>query len=39
MEDGAKVHNGYAKLLRLQARIRGFYWPPSSPDLNPIEKV
>ena len=39
MEDGAKVHKGYAKLLRLQARIRGFDWPPSSPDLNPIEKV
>jgi hypothetical protein len=39
MEDGAKVHAGSARLPRLQHNIRGFHWPPSSPDLNPIEKV
>ena len=39
MEDGAKVHAGSARLPRLQHSIRGFKWPPSSPDLNPIEKV
>ena len=39
MKDGAKVHKGHAKLPRLQAGIRGFDWPPSSPDLNPIEKI
>jgi hypothetical protein len=39
MEDGAKIHKGKARLPRLQASIRGFSWPPSSPDLNPIEKV
>ena len=39
MEDGSKVHIGKARLLRLQHGIRGFKWPPSSPDLNPIKKV
>ena len=39
MKDGAKVHLGYARLPRLEHGIRGFKWPPSSPDLNPIEKV
>ena len=39
MEDGAKVHKGKACLPRLNKGIRGFNWPPSSPDLNPIEKV
>ncbi|PVH67703.1 hypothetical protein DL98DRAFT_274967 [Cadophora sp. DSE1049] len=39
MEDGAKVHLGHARLPRLEHSIRGFNWPPSSPDLNPIEKV
>ncbi|PVH67976.1 hypothetical protein DL98DRAFT_442307 [Cadophora sp. DSE1049] len=39
MEDGAKVHKGKARLWRLQKGLRGFDWPPSSPDLNPIEKV
>ena len=39
MEDGAKVHTRSARLPRLQHGIRGFHWPPSSPDLNPIEKV
>lgn len=39
MEDGAKVHAGSARLSRLQHNIRGFNWPPSSPDRNPIEKV
>ena len=39
MEDGSKVHVGSARLPRLQHRIRGFSWPSSSPDLNPIEKV
>jgi transposase len=39
MEDRAKVHAGSARLPRLEHGVRGFYWPPSSPDLNPIEKV
>jgi hypothetical protein len=39
MEDGAKVHKDKAQLPRLNRGIRGFDWPPSSPDLNPIEKV
>ena len=39
MEDGAKVHKGHARLAKLQHNIRGFDWPPSSPDLNTIEKV
>jgi transposase len=39
MEDGSKVHKGKARLPRLNKGIRGFDWPPSSPDLNPIEKV
>jgi len=39
MEDGSKVHKGYARLPRLEHGVRGFNWPPSSPDLNPIEKV
>jgi transposase len=39
MEDGAKVHKGAARLWRLYHGIKGFDWPPSSPDLNPIEKV
>jgi transposase len=40
MEDGAKVHLGHAKQPRKDAGFKSFvYWPPSSPDLNPIEKV
>ena len=40
MEDGAKVYQGYAKKVRQDVNIRSFcFWPPSSPDLNPIEKV
>ncbi|KAF8847202.1 hypothetical protein BDZ45DRAFT_607803 [Acephala macrosclerotiorum] len=39
MEDGAKVHKGVARLARLEKGIKGFDWPLSSPDLNPIEKV
>ena len=41
MEDGAKIHLGFAKEVRARYKIKGFDkgWPPSSPDLNPIEKV
>jgi hypothetical protein len=39
MEDESKVHLGYIRLSRLQHDVRGFKWPPFSPDLNPIEKV
>ena len=40
MEDGAKVHLGHAKKVRADAGLQGFkLWPPSSPDLNLIEKV
>ena len=39
MEDGSRVHKRHARLPRLKHRVRGFAWPPSSPDLNVIEKV
>jgi hypothetical protein len=39
MEDGSKVHLGKARLPRLEHGVRGLDWPPSSPDLNPIERV
>ena len=39
MEDGAKIHKGVAKLPRKLRGLRGFNWPPSSPDLNLIEKI
>jgi hypothetical protein len=39
MEDGLKVHKGHARLPCLNHGVCGFDWPPSSPDLNPIEKV
>jgi hypothetical protein len=39
MEDGSKVHQGKARLPRLEHGVRGLNHPPSSPDLNPIEKV
>jgi transposase len=38
MEDGAKVHKGHARLAKLEHMVRTFDWPPSSPDLNVIEK-
>ncbi|KAF7862490.1 hypothetical protein EAF04_007363 [Stromatinia cepivora] len=39
IEDGAKFHLKHARRARLEHGVRGFQWPPSSPDLNPIEKV
>jgi hypothetical protein len=39
MEDGAKIHKGHAILPRRLKGLRGFNWPPSSPNLNPIEKI
>ena len=39
MEDGSGIHKGYARLPRMNTGIKGFNWPPSSPDLNPIEKA
>jgi hypothetical protein len=39
VEDGTKIHKGQARLIKLNRGIQGFDWPPSSPDLNPIEKV
>jgi transposase len=39
IEDRSKVHKGKARLPKLEKGIRGFDWLPSSPDLNPIEKV
>lgn len=39
MEDGSKVYKGKAHLLKLEKGIRGFDWPPSSPNFKPIEKV
>jgi hypothetical protein len=39
MENGSKIHKGKARLLYLEYGVRGFNWPFSSPDLNPIEKI
>ena len=39
MEDGSKVCKGKARLPWLEHGIHGFDWPPSLPDLNPIERV
>ena len=40
MEDGAKIHQGFARTYRLQQDWETLSpWPPSSPDFNPIEKV
>lgn len=39
IENGSKVYAGSARLLQLEYRVRGFNWPPFSPDLNLIEKV
>ncbi len=39
MEDSVKVHKGFAKGPRAVKRILGFDWPPSTLDLNLIEKV
>jgi hypothetical protein len=33
------VYQGKARLPRLNRGIRGFDWPLSSPDLNPIKKI
>jgi len=39
MEHRSKVYAGSARLPRLEHGVRGFNWPTSSPDLNPIKKV
>jgi hypothetical protein len=39
IEDRTKVYKGKARLPCLNKGIRGFDWPPSSPNLNPIKKV
>ncbi len=39
IEDGSKVYAGSARLPQLEHGVRGFNWPPSSLDLNPIEKA
>ena len=41
MEDGARIHEGYAKGVRKLINIPTFFikWPASSPDLNAIKKV
>lgn len=36
MKDDSGVHKGLSSLPKLEGMIRGFDWPPSSPDLNPI---
>jgi hypothetical protein len=39
IDDGSKVYEGNARLPQLNKGIRGYNWPPSSPDLNPIKKI
>ena len=42
IEDGASIYNGAAIEVRKRSKIKEFpckFWPPSSSDLNPIEKV
>lgn len=39
MEDWSTVYKWKAKITASGTRIRGFNWPPSLPDLNPIERV
>lgn len=40
-EDGAPIHTGgYARWYKSKTVIRSFdFWPPNSPDLNPIEHI
>jgi hypothetical protein len=40
MEDGAPIHRSNApKIWREKRRLKKLDWPPSSPDLNPIENL
>ncbi len=41
MKNDVKIHLGWAKKVRARYKIIEFSkgWSPSSPDLNPIEKV
>jgi hypothetical protein len=41
MEDGAKMHQGYANYVKGSCNFNYFHhkWPANSPGLNPIEKV
>ena len=45
MEDGAPYHKGVASVRRKQYEKVGWigwgpgFWPPNSPDLNPIENL
>ena len=40
MQDGAPGHSAANTSLELREQgIEVIYWPPYSPDLNPIEKV
>lgn len=39
IENKSKIYKGFIRLAKFQHQIRGFDWPPSSPDLNVIEKV
>ena len=40
MEDGSRIHEGFARRYRLQMDWELLRpWPPSSPDFNLIEKV
>lgn len=39
-EDGAPAHTAaYTQNFRQQYNMPTFQWPPSSPDLNPIENI
>lgn len=39
MEDNAPGHLGVSIPYRIKNRMRTFWWPPQSPDMNPLETV
>ena len=40
MEDGAKIHECFARAYKLQQDWKTLSpWPPYSPDFNPIKRV
>ncbi len=39
MEDNAPGHWGVSVPYRIFNRLRTFWWPPQSPDMNPLETL